>query len=89
MDLNAIYFQITRAGIVRLPPEFEPEILGQYGNLTVAMPPPALLSAAKLARDNKYDLGDVAWWVKERALSMEEIRAASATHAEELGRPIC
>ena len=52
------------------------EILGQYGNLTVAMPDPALLSAAKLVRGDPRDTEDVAWWVKERALDLDEIRAA-------------
>jgi hypothetical protein len=88
LDPNAIYFQIIRAGTVRLPPDFEPETLGQYGNLTIAMPPPALLSAAKLARGNKYDVGDVVWWVKERALSMDEIRAAIGTLPDQSHREV-
>jgi hypothetical protein len=54
----------TQLGIVKLPQDFKIEILGQYGTLTVAMPDPA------------RDIEDVAWWVKERALDMDEIRAA-------------
>jgi hypothetical protein len=76
LDPDAIYFQIVRPGIVNLPQDFQVEVLGQFGALTVAMPVPALLSAAKLARGDARDIEDVAWWVKERALSMDEIRAA-------------
>jgi hypothetical protein len=44
--------------------------------LTVAMPAPTLLSAAKLVRGDPRDIEDIAWWIKERALSLDEIRAA-------------
>jgi hypothetical protein len=40
------------------------------------MPDPALLSAAKLVRGDPRDIEDVASWVKERALDLDEIRAA-------------
>ncbi len=43
------------------------------------MPAPALLSAAKLARGEPRDIEDVAWWIKERALSLDDIKAAIAT----------
>ena len=76
LDAGAIYVQIVQPGIVKLPQDFKVEILGQYGNLTVAMPEPALLSAAKLVRGDPRDIEDVAWWVKERALDLDEIRAA-------------
>jgi hypothetical protein len=79
VDPDAVYVQIVRPGVVRLPPEFEVEVLGQYGNLTVAMPPPALLSAAKLARGDERDIEDVAWWIKERALTLDDIREAVGT----------
>lgn len=52
------------------------EILGEYGVLKVAMPDAALLSATKLVRGNPRDVEDVTWWIKERALSLKEIRAA-------------
>jgi hypothetical protein len=76
LDPGAIYVQIVQPGIVKLPQDFKVEILGQYGNLTVAMPDPALLSAAKLVRGDPRDIEDIAWWVKERALDLDEIRAA-------------
>ena len=76
LDPNALYVQIIQPGIVKLPVDFEVEVLGQYGALTVAMPAPALLSAAKLVRGDARDIEDIAWWIKERALSLDEIRAA-------------
>jgi hypothetical protein len=77
LDPDAVYVQIVRPGVVRLPANFAVEILGQYGNLTVVMPEPALLSAAKLVRGDPRDIEDVAWWVKDRALSLDEIRIAA------------
>ncbi len=76
LDPDAVYVQIVQPGIVKLPLDFKVEILGRYGNLTVAMPDPALLSAAKLVRGDPRDIEDVAWWVKERAFDLDEIRAA-------------
>jgi hypothetical protein len=40
------------------------------------MPQPALHAAAKLVRGDPRDIGDVAWWSKERALGLDEIKAA-------------
>jgi hypothetical protein len=79
VDPDAIYVQIVRSGIVDLPQDFETEILGQYGKLKVIMPAPAVLSATKLARGEARDLEDVAWWIKERALSLDQIKAAIAS----------
>ncbi len=76
LDLDAIYVPIVQPGLVKLPQDFKVEILGQYGSLTVAMPEPALLSAAKLVRGDPRNVEDVAWWVKERALDLDQIRAA-------------
>ena len=76
LDPDAVYVQIVQPGIVKLPAEFKLEILGRYGALTVAMPEPALLSAAKLVRGDPRDVEDVAWWVKERALNLDAIRTA-------------
>lgn len=73
---QAIYVQVVRPGTVKLPENIDVEVIGQFGNLKVVMPAPALLSAAKLARGDARDVEDVAWWIKERALSLEDIRAA-------------
>jgi hypothetical protein len=79
LDPKAIYVQIVRPGLVNLPQDIKVEILGEYGALTVAMPAPALLSAAKLVRGDPRDIEDVAWWIKERKLDLEEIRTAVGT----------
>lgn len=76
LDPGAIYVQIVRPGAVRLPRNFDVEVLGQYGALTVIMPDPALLSAAKLVRGTPRDVEDMVWWVKERALRLDDIVAA-------------
>jgi hypothetical protein len=76
LDPDAIYVQIVRPGIVNLPTDFKLEILGEYGALKVAMPDAALLSVAKLVRGDPRDIEDVTWWVKERALGFDAIRAA-------------
>jgi len=76
LDADSIYIQIVRPGVVKLPRNFNIEILGKYGALTVAMPEPALLSATKLVRGDPRDIEDVAWWAKERALDLDDIRAA-------------
>jgi hypothetical protein len=76
LDPEAVYVQIVQPGIVKLPAEFKLDIVGRYGALTVAMPEPALLSATKLVRGEPRDVEDVAWWIKERALNLDAIRAA-------------
>lgn len=76
IDPDAIYIQIVRPGIVNLPADFKIEVLGEYGSLKVAMPDAALLSAAKLVRGDPRDVEDVTWWMKERALRLDDIRAA-------------
>jgi hypothetical protein len=76
IDPDAIYVQIVQPGIVKLPAEFSVEVLGQYGNLTITMPEPALLSATKLVRGDPRDIDDVAWWVNKRALDLGQIKAA-------------
>jgi len=73
---DAVHVRIVRPSVVRLPGDFDVEVLGRYGNLTVVMPAAALLSAAKLASGDVRDIEDVAWWVKERALDLDEIRTA-------------
>jgi hypothetical protein len=76
LDPDAIYLQIVRPGITKLPKDFTVEVLAQHGNLTVTMPASALLSAAKLVSGEPRDIEDVAWWVKQRALALDQIKAA-------------
>jgi len=87
-DPNAIYVQIIRPGIVNLPDDFEIDVLGRFGALTLAMPKPAVLVAAKLVRGDQRDIEDIAWWAKERALDLDEVRAAVATLPNGLQREV-
>ena len=66
----------SRKGIVDLPPNFDVEVVGEFGNLRVVMPAPSLLVAAKLARGNARDVEDATWWMMERALTSDDIRTA-------------
>jgi hypothetical protein len=81
-----LYIQILRPGITMFPREFETQPLGTYGNLVVAMPPPALMVATKLARANESDLEDVAWWIKNAALSRKDIEKAISDIPQEHNR---
>jgi hypothetical protein len=76
LDPEAIYVQVIRKGIVDLPPNFDVEVVGEFGNLRVVMPSPSLLVAAKLARGNARDVEDATWWMMERALTSDDIRTA-------------
>jgi hypothetical protein len=76
LDPEEIYVQIVRKGIVNLPPAFEVELVGEFGNLRVVMPDPSLLVAAKLARGTPRDIEDAAWWMRERALTVDDVRRA-------------
>jgi len=73
VDPEDIYLQVIRPGLVSLPAEFSPELIGRYGNLTLVMPPPEVVVAAKLARAIESDLEDAVWWVRGRDLSEEQI----------------
>ncbi len=66
IDPNQIYIQIIRPGVVKLPNEFDPEVIGRFGHLTVLMPPPEVIAATKLVRGSEVDIEDVVWWVKQR-----------------------
>ena len=71
-----VYLQIVRPGVVALPANFEPEVLGRFGRLTIAMAPPALVAASKLTRAADRDLDDVVWWLKIRNIALHDIEAA-------------
>jgi hypothetical protein len=73
LDPEAVYIQIVRPGIVALPSAFETETIGRYGRLTVVMPAPVALSAAKLVRGNANDVNDVVWWVQQRSISFRQL----------------
>ena len=71
-----IYLQILRPGITMYPPAFQTLHLATYGNLSVAMPLPALIVATKLARATESDLEDVAWWIGHTDIPREDIEKA-------------
>lgn len=76
IDPDQVYIQLVRPGIVRLPGDFVPEVIGKYGNLTVAMPPPEYIAAAKLVRGSEVDIDDIVWWVRQRHLDTADIERA-------------
>ena len=78
MDPGAVYLQILRPGITMFPDHFAAERIGRFGNLTLVMPPPALIVATKLARGLESDIEDAAWWMRERDLPVAAIEAAIA-----------
>jgi len=71
-----VYIQIVRPGIVRLAIDFVPEVIGKFGNLTVVMPPPEHIAAAKLVRGSEIDIDDVVWWIRQRGLDATDIEQA-------------
>jgi hypothetical protein len=73
LDPDAVYVQIVRPGIVSLPSDFETETVARYGLLTVVMPTPVALSAAKLARGSENDVNDVVWWALQRSISERQL----------------
>ena len=81
-----IYLQIINPGVVSFPKQFEPELLAQFGNLTLVMPPPSLIAAAKLQRGSKSDIDDIVWWLKERAIGLDEIDGAIASLPKKASR---
>ena len=76
VDPETIYLQIVRPGIVSLPAKFTEELIGRYGLLTLVMPPPEVIVAAKLARGLDTDIEDAIWWVRGRDLSGQQISEA-------------
>ena len=73
---DAIYMKVVRPGIVSLPKSFELEVIGQYGNLTIAIPPPELIVATKLVRGSDTDIEDAVWWIRGRDLTEQQILSA-------------
>jgi hypothetical protein len=57
-------------------PDFETEMIGRHGRLTVPMPTPVVLSAAKLVRCGDNDAGDIVWWIRRRRITLKQIEAA-------------
>lgn len=88
LEPEAIYIQVVRPGIVRLPPGCPVEAVGRFGNLTVTMPKPEILVAAKLIRASDADIQDIAWWVHRRNLGIDNIEAAIRTFPRHRDREV-
>lgn len=52
------------------------ETIGVFGNLTVKMPYPELLAAAKLVRGSEIDIDDIVWWINQRGFDISDIELA-------------
>ncbi len=79
LPAGAIYMQIIRPGIVRLPERFEREEIGRFDELTLVMPVPQLIVAAKLVRATPVDIEDVVWWMRHRRLGEDVVASAIAS----------
>ena len=71
-----IYIQVVDPGIVALPSKFETQAIGRFGNLSVIIPAPSAIAASKLLRAAPQDIEDIAWWMRSRALTIQEIESA-------------
>jgi hypothetical protein len=71
-----IYVQIVEPGIVSVPKDFEPQSTETFGKLRVITPPAAVIAASKLLRAAPHDIADIGWWMRHRALTIEEIESA-------------
>lgn len=82
------YPKIIRPVIVHLPETSELEEIGRYGNLTVVMPPPEHLIAAKLVRGTEVDVEDAVWWMCQRNLAAGNIKNAIEQLPNEYDREV-
>jgi hypothetical protein len=73
---GAIYIQVVRPGVVRLPENFDVDVVGRFGKLAVVMPKPSVLVAAKLTRGSEIDIEDAVWWVTRSGMETKELEAA-------------
>jgi hypothetical protein len=73
-ELDTPYLQIVQPGIVSIP-EHVPLKLGQWGALTLFVPPPAALAAAKLTRAQPKDIADVLFLRAKYRLGRADVSA--------------
>jgi hypothetical protein len=81
-----IYVQIVEPGIVSVPLEFEPNSIASFGKLKVFAPPASAIAASKLVRAARHDIEDIGWWMRHRALTIEEIKTAIQTLPRKVDR---
>jgi hypothetical protein len=77
-DLQAdqIYLQIVRPGVVKLPAQFDTQVIERFGNLTIVAPSPAVIAAHKLVRCEPKDIDDIVWWMGQGNVDENDIVAA-------------
>lgn len=80
LEPGAAYLQLVRPGIVKLPRDAGLETIGRFGHLTVVMPSPAALCAAKLLRGSDSDIEDIVWWMFHRDLPTAAVETAVAAY---------
>ncbi len=68
------YVQLVRPGIVEMP-QHTPQEAGRWAGLTIVVPPPAALAAAKLVRAAGKDLADIFFLCSKHALRSEDVAA--------------
>ncbi len=73
-ETNRAYIQLVRPGIVEMPRHTAQEA-GTWGGLTITVPPPAALAAAKLVRAADKDLADIFFLCSRHAISREAVAA--------------
>ena len=66
------YLQLIRPGIVELP-EHLPQEAGTWGGLTITVPPPAALAAAKLIRAEGKDIADIIFLCSKHGIGREAV----------------
>lgn len=79
-----VYLQVVVPGIVNFPHALETAPVFKRGMLTIVMPTPVLLSAAKLVRGTEKDLQDICWWMQHRSISLRLLETAGVNR---LGNP--
>ena len=76
------YLQLIRPGIVEIP-EHIPQDAGTWGGLTITVPPPAALAAAKLIRAEGKDIADVIFLCGRHGIGREAV----ASYVEKIADP--
>ena len=76
------YLQLIRPGIVELP-EHLPQDADTWGGLTITVPPPAALAAAKLIRAEDKDIADVIFLCSKHGIGREAV----SSYVEKIADP--
>jgi len=77
-----LYMQVVQPGIVNFPYRLETAPVFQRGLLTVVMPTPVLLSAAKLVRASPKDIQDICWWMQARSITLRQLEQNGVNRLE-------